>query len=107
MVSKKIKAEFKEKKLFPDFEYVQLAYESFCTDFHTTPIQLKDYFKDDQFLIYNQQLPDSQVKALCCIIPTIKGLKEFSLNTNKLQDEMGAILVMACFMNPDLKTIKF
>jgi len=34
-------------------------------------------------------------------------MKEFTLNTNKLSDEMGAIVIMACFMNPDLKTIKF
>ena len=27
IVAKKIKAEFKEKKLFPDLDYVQLAYE--------------------------------------------------------------------------------
>lgn len=103
----KIKKEFKEKLLFPTLEHVQLAYEHYCQEFYATPLVLEDYYKKGVFTIKNAELADNQIKALCCTIPIVQGLKHLKFQNNKLQDEMAPPLLMAAFMNPDLKILTF
>jgi hypothetical protein len=44
---------------------------------------------------------------MCCTIPLVAGLKHLKFENNKLQDDMVPPILMAAFMNPDIKTISF
>ena len=109
-IIKPLEKEFKEKKIFPTFEHIQLTYETFCQEFLTQPLQLTNYYSNE---INNEgvlqfkgtSLPEQQLKAICCIIPLIAGLNEVAFINNHLNDEMVPAVFFACFQNPDLKKI--
>jgi hypothetical protein len=53
----------------------------------------------------NYILEKNQVKALACIIPVLPDLKRIHFSNNNISDEMGALLMMAAFQNPNLTEI--
>lgn len=66
-----------------------------------------DYFneKEGKLHVVNQSMPDNQVKALCCTIPLIEGLKHVSFENNNINDQMAAALLLACHMAPQVTAI--
>jgi hypothetical protein len=109
MVVAELKAVFEKGKLFPSLKQTQQCYEQYCSEFRTTPVQLADYFDErlGKLHVVNQSMPDNQVKALCCTIPLIQGLKHVSFENNNINDQMAAAILMACYMAPDCTIITF
>jgi hypothetical protein len=52
-------------------------------------------------------MPDNQLKALCCTIPLIQGLKHLSFEHNNIQDFMCAGILLAVFQSPECAIITF
>lgn len=103
---KRIADEFAERKLLPTQEQVQAVYEYYCSTFSATPFtNLHIFVKKNVFVIRHQALPMAQLKALCCTIPIIAGLKHVILQNNNLGDEFGAAVLFACFMHPQVTQI--
>ena len=104
-IQKRIQEEFDKPHLLPTKDHVQLAYERFCQRFNTAPLTVLQFFHDGVLCYQNYSLDLAQVKAICCTIPLIKGLKHVQFIDNNLSDEMSAIVVMAAYMHPTVDSI--
>jgi len=102
---KKLQAEFDQPYLLPTRDHIQLVYEGFCKQFKCNPFTILQYFHDGVMSYQNYVLEMEQLKAICCTIPLLKGLKHIKFSNNQLTDEMTAVLLMAAFMNPCLEAI--
>lgn len=100
-----IRREFKDQKYFPTLEHLQLVYEHFCQEFFSQPLVLAEYLKNGVLIMKNMEITDQQLKAICCVIPLMAGLKEVRFEYNNIQDELASALFLACFQNPDLTKI--
>lgn len=104
-IQKKIQRECDKPYLLPTKDHVQLVYERFCEAFKAAPLTVLQFYHDGVLSFENYGLEMEQVKAICCTIPAINGLKEIRFVNNNLSDEMNAILIMAAYMSPSLDSI--
>jgi len=47
------------------------------------------------------------MKALCCTIPLMQGLKHVCFENNNISDFSAAAIMIACYMNPTFNAITF
>ena len=65
---------------------------------------MKNY-RDGVLSYRNYQIDMHQAKALCCVIPLIRGLKHLELVDNMLSDHMTVLFIMAAFMSPTIESL--
>ena len=65
------------------------------------------YVKKDVLHIKNTGLAANQIKAICCTIPIVAGLKEVKFENNGILDDMMPVILMAIYMHPDISIISF
>jgi uncharacterized protein YjbI with pentapeptide repeats len=55
----------------------------------------------------NYHLNEPTCKAIACLIPFLVNVDEVEMDNNQIGDNIAAVIAMAIFMNPIIKTFKY
>ena len=93
-----------------DNDFIQTVFDYYCNENKAAPVSLAHFlnYSDPQNVklsIKNYHLDEQTAKSIACILPFMVEITELEMHNNQLTDVMGGMLVLAFFMNPNLKRL--